>query len=282
MPNLFLEGAVKLEQSVTSAVSQAVIAAGSSKHDEKQKFATLVLKGGRTSLPSLHMPDLATPLTHSAFAAGLFDPTATGNLGSSFGQTNIRMEIRSASKEQYNGDFNPEKEWHQHTPTPWDVMHLSPAQALTLSCQACGVQVSESELRETYGQSFVIKGLEKLHHECSMLFPQDCKMIGVPNLASIFEEPGFVTPDCPQHQFGTNRTYCSARTWSEQLEACGIEPANVSSQVFKPWESAAHAAPSSYRERSRGTGKGKKGGKREGQSHRSQEAVPGQGKGRHW
>ena len=116
----------------------------------------------------------------------------------SFLQTKVR-EVRSASPEQYEGDFNVEKEWHKHMPTPWDVMQLSPAQALTISCQSCGVQIASSDLRDTYGHSFVIKKLDKINHDCSILFPQDSKMIHFPSLASIFEEPGFVTPDAPQH-----------------------------------------------------------------------------------
>ena len=176
---------------------------------------------------------------------------------------------------EYEGDFNGEKEWHQHMPTPWDVMQLSPAQALTISCQSCGVQIASSDLRDTYDQSFVIKNLDKINHDCSILFPRDSKMIHFPSLASIFEEPGFVTPDAPQHQFGVRRELHTARQWQEQLDACGIDPSNLASQVFKPWESVSHSAHSSHRERSRGTGKGKKGGKREGKQQRPQGAGLG-------
>ena len=228
------------------------------------------------------MQDFSTPLTQKAFTAGLFDATTTSNLGSSFGQTKVRLEVRSASPEQYEGDFNAEKEWHKHMPTPWDVMQLSPAQALTISCQSCGVQIASSDLRDTYGQSFVIKNLDKINHDCSILFPRDSKMIHFPRMASIFEEPGFVTPDAPQHQFGVRRELNTARQWQEQLDACGIDPSNLASQVFKPWESVSHSAHSSHRERSRGTGKGKKGGKREGKQQRPQGAGPGTGKGRNW
>ena len=63
------------------------------------------------------------------------------------------------------------KEWHQHMPTPWDVMQLNPAEALTISCQSCGVQIAPSELRNTYGRSFVIKELAKFNQDCSALFP---------------------------------------------------------------------------------------------------------------
>ena len=107
-------------------------------------------------------------------------------------------------------------------------------------------------------------------------------MIHFPSLASIFEEPGFVTPDAPQHQFGVRRELYSAHQWQEQLDACGIDPSNLASQVFKPWESVSHSAHSSHRERSRGTGKGKKGGKREGKQQRPQGAGPGTGKGHNW
>ena len=81
---------------------------------------------------------------------------------------------------QFDGDFNAEKEWHKHMPTPWDVMQLSPAQALTISCQSCGVQIAPSELRDTYGRSFVIKDLAKINHDCSTLFPQDSKIVFFP------------------------------------------------------------------------------------------------------
>ena len=246
--------------------------------DTAQQFSTLVLKAGRTSLPSLHAEDLSTPLTRKAFTAGLFDATTTSHLGSSFGQTKVRLEVRSASEKQYEGDFNTEKEWHKCMPTQWDVMQLSPAQALTLSCQSCGVQVSSGDLRDTYGRSFVVKPLDKINNDCSHLFPQDNKRINLPRLASIFEEPGFVTPDAPQHQFGVRREPCSA--YQEQLEACGIDPNNLAFQTFKPWESVSHCAHSSYRERSRVTGKGKRGGKQEGKQQRPQNVGPGTGKGR--
>ena len=116
------------------------------------------------------------------------------NLAASFGQTKIHLEVRSASPEQYAGDFNTEKEWHQHMPTPWDVMQLNPAEALTISYQSCGVQIAPNEMRTTYGRSFVIKELAKFNQDCSALFPQDSKIVCLPRMASIFEEPGFVTP----------------------------------------------------------------------------------------
>ena len=67
-----------------------------------------------------------------------------------------------------------------------------------------------------------------------------------------------LTPDAPQHQFGVRRELYSAHQWQEQLDACGIDPSNLASQVFKPWESVSHSAHSSHRERSRGTGKAKR------------------------
>ena len=184
-------------------------------------------------LPNLYVPDLSTPLTRKVFTAGLFDATTTSNLGASFGQTKVRLEVRSASPEQYEGDFN-EKEWHKYMPTPWDVMQLCPAQALTISCQSCGVQIASGDLRDTYGRSFVVKSLDKIKRDCCNLFPQDNKRINLPRLASIFEEPGFVTPDAPQHQFGAHREHCPAHQSLEQLDECGIDPLNLALQVFKP------------------------------------------------
>ena len=156
----------------------------------------------------------STPLIHEVFTAG-FDATTTSNLGASFGQTKVRLEVRSASLEQYKGDFNTEKEWHQCMPTPWDVRQLSPAQALTISCQSCGVQIASDDLRDTYGRSFVVKSLDKVKRDCCNLFPQDNKRINLPRLASIFEEPGFCHADAPQHQFGAHREHCPAHQWLE-------------------------------------------------------------------
>ena len=73
-----------------------------------------------------------------------------------------------------------------------------------------------------------------------------------------------------------------AQDWQAQLTACGIDPNNLASQVFRPWEFVTHSAQSSHRERSRGAGKGGKGGKREGKHPRPQGAGPGTGKGRNW
>ena len=107
-------------------------------------------------------------------------------------------------------------------------------------------------------------------------------MVHLAKMASIFEEPGFVTPDVPQHQFGAQRAYHSAQEWQTQLTACGIDPTYLASQIFRPWEFVTHSAQSSHRERSRGLGKGGKGGKREGKHPRPQGTGPGTGKGWHW
>ena len=152
LPRLDLEDSVTVDHSVGDAIQQEIVSVGSTCHNATQKFSTLVLRAGRTTLPSLRVQSCDTPLTQKAFAAGLFDATTCSNLAASFGQTKIRLEIRSASPDQFDGDFNTEKEWHQHMPTPWDVMQLSPAQALTISCQSCGVQIAPSELRDTYGR----------------------------------------------------------------------------------------------------------------------------------
>ena len=90
----------------------------------------------------------------------------SSNLAASFGQTKIRLEVRSASPEQQAGDFNTKKEWHQHMPTPWDVMQLNPAEAFTISCQSCGVQIAPNE------HSF-----------------HKIKIVCLRRMASIFEEP---------------------------------------------------------------------------------------------
>ena len=247
---------------------------GTTCHDATQKFSTLVLWAGRTTLPRLQVQSCDTSLTQQVFAAGLFDATTSSNLAASFGQTKIRLEVRSASPEQFGGDFNTEKEWHQHMPTPWDVMQLNPAQALTISCQSCGVQIAPSELRNTYGRSFVIKELAKFNQDCSSLFPQDSKIVCLPRMASICEEPGFVTPNTPQHKFGAQREYRPAQEWQTQLTAIGIDPTFLSSQSFRPWESAPHPTQSAHRERSRGFGKGGKAGKREGKYPRPQGTGP--------
>ena len=75
LPRLALEGAVTVDQSVGDAIQQELVSVGSTFHDTTQKFSTLVLRAGRTSLPSLRVRDCTTPLTQRAFAAGLFDAT---------------------------------------------------------------------------------------------------------------------------------------------------------------------------------------------------------------
>ena len=92
----------------------------------------------------------------------------------------------------------------------------------------CGVQIAPSELRDTYGRSFVIKDPAKINHDCSTLFPQDSEMVHLPRMASIFEEPGFVTPNAPQHQFGAQRELHATQDWQAQLNACGIDPSLTS------------------------------------------------------
>ena len=137
LPSLSVEGADTVDQSLRSAISQDVVSVGSAIYDTTQQFSTLVLRAGRTSLPSLHVPDLSTPLTRKVFTAGLFDATATSNLGASFGQTKVRLEVRSASPEQYEGDFNTERNGisicprhgmlcslAQHKPSPSHASHV--------------------------------------------------------------------------------------------------------------------------------------------------------------
>ena len=70
-------------------------------------------------------------------------------------------------------------------PTQWD-MQLSPAQALTLSCQSCGVQISSSDLRDTYGRSFVVKPLDKINQTVATSCLKIAREINLPRLASIF------------------------------------------------------------------------------------------------
>ena len=47
---------------------------GSTCHNATQKFSTLVLRAGRTTLPSLRVQACDTPLTQQAFAVGLLMP----------------------------------------------------------------------------------------------------------------------------------------------------------------------------------------------------------------
>jgi len=258
---LNLDGASALRGSLGLAAANDAVSLGPCSHDDHQKYATLVLKAGRTNLPTLHAPEIDTPLTRELFAAGLFDVTTAFNIGSAFGQTKVRLEVKSATREQYQGDFSPEKEWHLHLPTPWDVMMLDPAKVLTLSSQACGVRVPPSELRETYGDAFVVKDLRKISQECLSLFPQDSKVLTLSNLASIFEEPGFITDSSQQHKLGQQRGWLSSQDWRNRLVECGVDPLSLASQVHKPWEDSASSASTSHRERSRGAAKGTHGGK---------------------
>ena len=77
LPSLSLEGAVTVDQPVRTAIDEGVVSLGSAIHDTTQQFSTLVLRAGRTSLPSLRVQNFSTPLTHKAFTAGLFDATTT-------------------------------------------------------------------------------------------------------------------------------------------------------------------------------------------------------------
>ena len=67
------------------------------------------------------------------------------------------------------------------------------------------------------------------------------------------------------------RKLFSAHQWQEQLDACGIDPATLPRRYLSRGSHSAHSS----RERSRGTGKGKKGDKREGKQQRPQGAGPG-------
>ena len=96
-----------VDQSVGDAIQQETVSVGTTYHDATQKFSTLVLRAGRTTLPRLQVQSCDTPLTQQVFAAGLFDTTTSSR--ASFGQTKIRLEVRSASPEQFDGDFNTER-----------------------------------------------------------------------------------------------------------------------------------------------------------------------------
>ena len=56
-----------MDQPLSSAIDQDAVSVGSTIHDTTQQFSTLVLRAGRTSLPSLHVQDFSTPLTRKAF-----------------------------------------------------------------------------------------------------------------------------------------------------------------------------------------------------------------------
>ena len=54
-------------------------------------------------------------------------------------------------------------------------------------------------------KSFVIKNLDKINHDCNILFPRDSQRIDHPKHGLDFRRPGFVTPTVPQHQFSGYR-----------------------------------------------------------------------------
>ena len=105
--------------------------------------------------------------------------------------------------------------------------HTSPAGS-KLHQASCGTRMAAS-----------LSELAKFNQDCSALSTRQ-QGGGLPRMASIFEEPGFVTPHTPQHKFGAQREYCSAREWQTQLAAIGIDPASLASQSFRPWEAAPH------------------------------------------
>ena len=70
LPSLSLEGAV-MDQPVITAIDKDVVSVGSTIHDTMQQFSTLVLRAGRTSLPSVRVQDFSTPLTHKALLSYL-------------------------------------------------------------------------------------------------------------------------------------------------------------------------------------------------------------------
>ena len=89
-----------------------------------------------------------------------------------------------------------------------------------------------------------------------------------------------LSPNAPQHQFGPQREFHATQDWQAQLTACGIDPNNLASQVFRPVRDTFCTIVASRAQQR--CGKGGKGGKREGQHPRPQGAGPGTGKGRHW
>ena len=110
-------------------------------------------------------PESASASLHCTSSTGiccrLFDPS--WNLEASFGKLRSVWKVRSASPDQFDGEFN--SGMAQAYAMPWDVMQLSLAQALTISCQFCGVEIAPSEPRDTYGSSFVIKDVAKFNHD---------------------------------------------------------------------------------------------------------------------
>ena len=158
-------------------------------------------------------------------------------------------------------------------------MSCNPAEALTISCQFCGVQISPNELRTTYGRSFVIKELAKFQPRLQRTLSTGQQDSVPPKNGLDLRGAWLCHPTSPQHKFGAQRECCSAREWPTQLAAIGIDPASLASQSFRPWEAAPHPTQSALRERSRGVGKGGKAGKREGKYPRPQGTGLGSGKG---
>ena len=90
------------------------------------------------------MQDCATPLTQNAFAGVIrCHYVLESRVVLWANQDPFGSQV--ANPTQFDGDFNAEKEWYKHMSTPWDVMQLSPAQALTISCQSCGVEIAPSD-----------------------------------------------------------------------------------------------------------------------------------------
>ena len=111
----------------------------------------------------------------------------------------------------------------------WKVMQLSPAQALALSSQSCGVQILSSDLRDTYGRSFVVKPLDKINHDCSHFFPKTAREL--------------ISQDWPQFSksldlslltpLNTNSVSVeSPLLRQEQLDAFGIDPNHLAFQAL--------------------------------------------------
>ena len=107
-------------------------------------------------------------------------------------------------------------------------MSCSSAQRKRLPSRASPVV---SKLRRV--SSFVIKERAKINRDCSTLFPQDSWMVHLPRMASIFEEPGFVTPDAPQHQFGAQREYHSALFLLAELLSVRCAPVSEGAKACK-------------------------------------------------
>ena len=92
--------------------------------------------------------------------------------------------------------------------------HGDAAEALTISCQSCGVQIASGDLRDTYGRSFVVKSLDKIKraHLCentrsaSPVFPQ----LGLePNHAGLASQSLFLLEELLQ-----SKTQWHSKTFS--------------------------------------------------------------------